>query len=203
MIKSLLITSQFIVWISTITYGQGRTNERQYLDKVDKNGKIQYGLSIIYGTFIQRLAFSSGGFPQHVAIFNADTNETFYLEIKGENSAKKQNDFLFYIKPGFYVILNYGWIKGKLFRTEYHYEPIYKGISSKDIMTRIRNGEVREEDVKPYGFNVSESSLVYIGKWNFSTEVVDLKNEKLELDSRLSLEYKLLDFEKAKINIPD
>lgn len=38
--------------------------------------------AIIYGNFIQRLGFTSGGFPQDIRLENVDTKEIYRFRVK-------------------------------------------------------------------------------------------------------------------------
>jgi hypothetical protein len=69
---------RLIFLIALLTFnaiaGQAQTQAVK-LDKVAKNDSVQKGQGVIYGNFIQRLGFSSGGFPQDIRLRNTETNE--------------------------------------------------------------------------------------------------------------------------------
>lgn len=57
--KKKYITLLFLAFTTIIAQGQNITR----LENFKKGDKISEGQAVIYGTFIQRLGFSSGGFP--------------------------------------------------------------------------------------------------------------------------------------------
>lgn len=83
------------------------------LDKVSNTDNVRDNKSIIYGNFIQRLGFSSGGFPQDIIIHNIDTKEFFKFRVKPTFKSKKENQFCVHINPGDYIIVNYLWTQSK------------------------------------------------------------------------------------------
>src|SRR5690606_38236866 len=83
------------------------------LNSVNVNETISGDNAIIYGTFIQRLGFSSGGFPQDIRIMNVETKEVSSFRVKPTFKSAKQNDFIYFIAPGKYIILNYWWTQSK------------------------------------------------------------------------------------------
>jgi len=77
------------------------------LESVNQNKSIISGTSIIYGSFIQRLGFSSGGFPQDIRIVNRETNEIYAFRDKPAYNSEKENSFCIHIKQDNYYIINY------------------------------------------------------------------------------------------------
>ena len=77
------------------------------LEPVKGKETIKSGESIIYGNFIQRLGFSSGGFPQDIRIVNIESNEIYAFRVKPAYKSAKENTFCSHIKPGKYYLLNY------------------------------------------------------------------------------------------------
>ncbi|WP_218565432.1 hypothetical protein [Sphingobacterium multivorum] len=52
----------------------------KHLTDIASDDGIPKGKAIIYGNFIQRLGFSSGGFPQDIRLINTETKEVLHLE---------------------------------------------------------------------------------------------------------------------------
>lgn len=83
------------------------------LNRVNQRASLQEGKSIIYGNFVQRLGFSSGGFPQEIRLINRDTKEVVSFRVKSTFKSAKENTFIYFIEPGNYAILNYCWTQSK------------------------------------------------------------------------------------------
>lgn len=69
------IITVFLVFLSM----QINAQDLKHLDDVASNDGIPRGKAIIYGNFIQRLGFSSGGFPQDIRLINTETKEVFFI----------------------------------------------------------------------------------------------------------------------------
>src|SRR6187397_3205362 len=82
--------------------------------------------AVIYGNFIQRLGFNSGGFAQDIKIFNPETNKMFSLRVKPTFKSAKENTFCFIIKPGNYKIINYMYVESKVYGGKIFNEPVFK-----------------------------------------------------------------------------
>ena len=104
-------------------------NAQKYkvLNKLSYNSTVKPGTAIMYGNFIQRLGFNSGGFSQEVRIINVDTDEVYSFTVKPTLKSAKENTFIYFIKPGTYAILNYWWAQSKWYGGKVFTEPIYKG----------------------------------------------------------------------------
>ena len=115
------------------------------LNSVSTNETISGDNAIIYGTFIQRLGFSSGGFPQDIRIMNVETKEVFSFRVKPTFKSAKENDFIYFLAPGKYIILNYWWTQSKWYGGTMFTEPIYKDIDATVKQEKkIKSGELQE-----------------------------------------------------------
>ncbi|MBC8035222.1 MAG: hypothetical protein H7Y03_13815 [Chitinophagaceae bacterium] len=161
---------------------------------------VANGEGIIYGLFIQRLGFASGGFGQDIRLLNLDTKEIFSFRVKPTFKSKKENVFFYHIPSGKYAILNYYWTKSKWYGGEVHTESIYR---KSDTISISESGSHDHKDVSYYTFSILPSSLNYVGTWNFASEVVLFSNDKDELDKVLTVTLPLLSFKNAVITIPN
>ncbi len=199
--KSILdkiIISCKVVLIVAV-FGSGFTAKSQLykqLDKQDNGCIIPKGYSVIYGNFIQRLGFSSGGFPQDIRLLNMDTKEIYAFRVKATFKSTKENKFCYIIKPGNYVLLNYWWTKSKWYGGDIYTEPIYK--SSNPALAE-QNSQISNQ----FKFTILENTLNYTGTWHFETESISFTNDKAKLDSSMITKYKFLNFFKANIVLPN
>ena len=174
------------------------------LDKVNTMDTIPTKGAIFYGNFIQRLGFSSGGFPQEIRLINLDTEEIFAFRVKPTFKSSKENIFIYFIKPGKYAILNYYWTKSKWYGGTMFTEPIFKNIDATDgFEQKIKAGEIKIDELKQFTFTITENSLNYLGNWNFEKGLVSFVNNKTAFDNLLKNKYKKLDFSKATIELPN
>ncbi|RXQ95819.1 hypothetical protein EO244_05790 [Ancylomarina salipaludis] len=152
--------------------------------------------AIIYGSFIQRLGFSSGGFPQDISIQN--------LETKASYKSKKENPFIFHIPAGHYKILNYWWTKSQWYGGKVFTEAIFKGIdtSTKTFKKKKESNGILEKDLLQYEFTVEKNRINYLGTWHFNTGLVSFSDDKIQLDKAFKLKFKTFDFDNALISLP-
>lgn len=197
MMKYFAIT--LLIFLALSVNGQ----KLKWLNKLSYNSTIEPGKAIMYGNFIQRLGFSSGGFAQELQIINLDTEELYSFTVKPALKSAKENTFIYFIKPGNYAILNYLWTQSKWYGGKIFTEPIYKGIASTaDLDEKIKSGQISKDELKQFTFSVTENSLTYLGTWHFDKEIVKFKDKKLDLDTPLSKRFKKLNFSQAIIELP-
>jgi hypothetical protein len=174
------------------------------LNSVSTNETISGDNAIIYGTFIQRLGFSSGGFPQDIRIMNVETKEVFSFRVKPTFKSAKENDFIYFLAPGKYIILNYWWTQSKWYGGTMFTEPIYKDIDATvKLEKKIKSGELQEEDFVQFSFTISENTINYLGTWHFDKGLVSFTDEKTKLDNKISDKFKKIDFMNAKTVLPN
>ncbi len=173
------------------------------LEELNSGDTIRTGQAVIYGNFIQRLGFSSGGFPQDIRLINIDTKEILAFRVKPTFKSAKENIFIYSIEPGKYAVLNYWWTQSKWYGGKMFTEPIFKDIdASDDLEQKLKSGEIKTEELKQFIFNILDNSLNYLGTWHFDKGLVSFTDDKTQLDSTLKTKYKKLDFSTAKINLP-
>src|SRR5690606_522589 len=114
------------------------------LDKVRKQDSLWPGESAVYGRFVQRLGFSSGGLPQYVHIRNKITDSIYSLIVKPAYKSARQNTFCAYLPPGDYEILAYHWAKSEWYVSKHHAEQVYKGYVYADILPLLRGREMKK-----------------------------------------------------------
>lgn len=174
------------------------------LDAVGSGDIISKEQCVIYGNFIQRLGFSSGGFPQDIRIMNTDTKEIFSFRVKPTFKSAKENQFIYFLKPGKYIIVNYWWTQSKVYGGTMYAEPIFKGIDATDkFEEKIKSGELKEKDLTSFSFTITENTLNYLGTWHFDKGLVSFTDDKTSLDEKLSKKFKKLDFTNSKTTIPN
>src|SRR5690606_6049788 len=149
-----------LIFLTMFAKGQNFTT----LEEVSSGDTINNGKGIIYGNFIQRLGFSSGGFPQDIRLINLDTKEVLTFRVKPTFKSSKENTFVYYIKPGNYAILNYWWTQSKWYGGKMFTEPIFKNIDATDnFENKISSGQINIDNLDQFTFSISENSLNYLG----------------------------------------
>lgn len=181
--------------------GQGQSYPS--LEGVSSWDTIPEGKAIIYGKFIQRLGFSSGGFAQDIRLINIETNEIVEFTVKPSLKSARENSFMYFIKPGNYAILNYYWTQSTWYGGKIFTEPIFKNIDAMDnLQQKINSGEIKFEKLRQFTFSITENSLNYAGTWHFDTGLVSFTDDKIQLDALKKNKFKKLDFSKADLAIP-
>jgi hypothetical protein len=174
------------------------------LAELGNNESIPSGYAVIYGNFIQRLGFSSGGFPQDIRLINIETKEVLAFRVKPTFKSAKENTFCYVIKPGTYAILNYWWTQSKWYGGKMYTEPIFKGIDATDnLEQKLNSGQIKQEELVQFKFTIVENSLNYLGTWHFDKGLVSFTDDKIPFDSTLKDVYNKLDFSTAKIMLPN
>ncbi len=171
----------------------------QTLEEFGEKEVIPAGYAVVYGNFIQRLGFSSGGFPQDIRLLNLETKEILAFRVKPTFKSAKENTFIYIIKPGTYAILNYWWTQSKWYGGKMFTEPIFKGIDATN--ETVLKQKTREE-LKPFVFSLSENTLNYLGTWHFNTGLVSFTDDKSGLDADIKDSYPKLDFTAASTILP-
>ncbi|EIA08962.1 hypothetical protein [Flavobacterium frigoris] len=195
----ITITTIF-AFLTMFAYGQNMSN----LKELGNNETIPTGQAVIYGNFIQRLGFSSGGFPQDIKIINIETKELYTFRVKPTFKSAKENTFCYTLKPGTYAISNYLWTQSKWYGAKMVTEPVFKNIDATDqIENKINTGKLKEIDFVPFTFTVTENTLNYLGTWHFDTGLVKFTNDKQVFDIKIIDKYKKLDLATAKIVLPN
>ena len=157
-----------------------------------------------YGNFIQRLGFSSGGFPQDIRLINTETKEIFTFRVKPTYKSAKENTFCYILKPGKYAIYNYWWTQSKWYGGKTFTEPIFKNIdNTNNLQAKINSGEIKDKDLLQYTFTVGENSINYLGTWHFDKGLVSFTDDKQNFDIKIAGRFKKLDLSKAETVLPN
>jgi hypothetical protein len=164
---------------------------------------IQSGQGIIYGLFIQRLGFSSGGFPQDIRIVNINTREIFSFRVKPTFKSAKENIFSFHIPPGDYAIIQYWWTQSKWYGGKMFTEPIFKNYAFSEIEAKLKSSEIKEEELEHFKFSIQPNTLNYVGSWHFDKEQVSFSHDKVNIDKKVTKTQTKLNFGNAAISIPN
>jgi hypothetical protein len=165
---------------------------------IETTQTIPSGQAIIYGNFIQRLGFSSGGFPQDVRIINNDTKEIYSLRVKKTFKSSKQNIFCMALKPGNYTIINYWWTKSTWYGGIMHNENIYKDSNG----FKTTNNEMNINNSERFNFTLTPNSLNYVGTWDFDSELIKFINNKELTDITVFKKFKNLKIQNSISNLP-
>lgn len=188
-----------LIFLTMFAKGQNFTA----LNEVSSGETIKNGKAIIYGNFIQRLGFSSGGFPQDIRLINLDTKEVLTFRVKPTYKSSKENTFVYHIRPGNYAILNYWWTQSTWYGCKMFTEPIFKNIDATDnFEKKVGSGQINKDNLEQFTFSISENTLNYIGTWHFDKGLVSFTNDKTEFDILIKSKYKKLDFSNAITVIP-
>ncbi len=173
------------------------------LNSVSQRDTLPAEKSIIYGNFIQRLGFSSGGFPQYIHLINLDTKEIVRFRVKSTFRSAKENTFIYFIEPGNYAILDYSWTQSKWYGGTMFSEPIFQNVdASDDFETRIKSSAIDTNKLRKFTFTILKNSVNYVGTWHFDTGLVSFTDDKETLDDTLKKRYKNLDFSTAQLLLP-
>ncbi len=201
MIKYLFTVLLLIVGLCPNANGQAYKS----LEKAKSSKELNDSTSIIYGLFIQRLGFTSGGFPQEIRLQNIVTQTVYTFNVKATMKSSKENTFCYYIKPGMYKILSYYWTQSKWYGGVMHEESIFKDIdtSTKDYQKAIKRGEVDINKLSSYYIEIRPKSVYYLGTWHFNTGLVSFSDEKISLDEKLKKKFSDIDFENAITTLPE
>jgi len=194
------LTTLIFFFLVTFTKAQNL----KALKAVSSEDAIPTEQAIIYGNFIQRLGFSSGGFPQDIRLINLDTKEVLAFRVKPAFKSAKENAFIYFINSGNYAILNYCWTQSKWYGGKIFTEPIFKGIDATDnLEQKIKSGQIKTEDLKQFTFTITENTVNYLGTWHFDKGLVSFTDDKTQFDIVLKDKYKKLDFSVAEIVLPN
>lgn len=198
--KIKYILTACLILVSIISNGQNFKS----LNEIKRNDTIPSGQAIIYGNFIQRLGFSSGGYPQDIRIINVDTQEIFAFRVKPTFKSAKENMFCYSLNAGTYAVLNYWWTQSKWYGGKMFTEPIFKGIdATENLAKRINTGRINPNELERFIFTVEGNSINYLGTWHFNTGLVSFTDDKDQFDNLLKGSYKRLDFSSAATILPD
>ncbi len=174
------------------------------LRELSSNDSIPTGKAVIYGNFIQRLGFTSGGFPQDMRIANVNTKEVFAFRVKPTFKSAKENLFCYILEPGTYVILNYYWTQSKWYGGKMFVEPIFKGIdATTNLEEKIKSNQINPNDLTRFSFVIEPTGLHYLGTWHFDTGLVSFTDDKTQLDTLIRDKYKRIDVSKARVVLPN
>ena len=194
------LATTILVFLTMFAKGQ----KFKTLGEVSNGDTIPTGKAIIYGNFIQRLGFSSGGFSQDIRIINLDTKEVLAFRVKPIFKSAKENAFICFIKPGNYAVLNYWRTQSKWYGGKTFTEPIFKGIdATDDLEKKINSGQTNKNELVQFTFAITENSLNYLGTWHFDKGLISFTDDKIQFDNLIKSKNKKLDFSAAKIVLPN
>lgn len=193
------LATAFFLFLTIFAKGQNFKT----LNETNNSDTISSEEAIIYGNFIQRLGFSSGGFPQDIRLINIETKEILTFRVKPTYKSAKENTFVYFIKPGKYAILNYWWTKSTWYGGKIFTEPIFKNIDVNDnLEEKIKSGQINQNELEQFTFEITKNSLNYLGTWHFDKGPVSFTDDKMQFDNLVKSKFKKLDFSKAITILP-
>ena len=194
------LTTVFFLFLTIFAKGQNF----EMLNEMNSGDTIPTGKAIIYGNFIQRLGFSSGGFPQDIRIINIETKQVLTFRVKPTFKSAKENTFVCSIKPGKYAILNYWWTKSTWYGGRFFTEPIFKGVDVTDnFEQKIKSGQINQNELEQFTFEIKKNSLNYLGTWHFDKGLVSFTEDKIQFDNLVKSKFKKLNFLEAITVLPN
>lgn len=185
-----------MLFACTIMHAQNKVTDLYHLHP--KAG-VDEGYSLIYGNFIQRLAFSSGGFKQEIKLRETSTGNLYSFNVKSSMRSRKENLFCIEIPPGEYEIVQYFYTKSQWYGSTTYWEPVYKGKKASEL----KKQKITTDSLLRYRFKLEGNNIYYVGTWNFDDELVQFTNDKAETDAEISKKYTLLDFATAITVLPE
>jgi hypothetical protein len=193
------LATAFFLLLTIFAKGQ----DFKTLNETKSGDTISSEEAIIYGNFIQRLGFSSGGFPQDIRLINIETKEVLAFRVKPTYKSAKENTFIYFIKPGKYAILNYWWTQSTWYGGKFFTEPIFKNIDVTDnFEQKIKSGQINQNELEQFTFEITKNSLNYLGTWHFDKGFVSFTDDKMQFDNLVKIKFKKLDFSTATIILP-
>lgn len=174
----------FIVFTLTLFAFASFGQETIRLNDVGSKDTIATGQAVIYGNFVQRLGFKSGGFAQEMYIVNVATKEVMAFRVKPTFKSAKENAFIYHIKPGTYTVFMYQYVESKWYGAKIFKEPVQKA------------------DGGNYTFTIPPNSLVNVGNWNFDKYPGTFNETNGGFNEKMRTDFSKLDFGKAIVVIP-
>ncbi|MES2829767.1 MAG: hypothetical protein V4687_16535 [Bacteroidota bacterium] len=179
MLKALITCTLLLAGV--LCYGQQTTR----LNEVGAKDTVAAGQSIMYGNFIQRLGFKSGGYVQEMYIVNSITKEVLIFRVKPMFKSAKENTFAYHIKPGTYTVFMYQYVESTWYGAKIFKEPVTK------------------TDGSSYTFNIPANSLVNVGTWNFNKNPGTFSPANADFNAKLQAVFSKLDFASSVLVTPE
>jgi hypothetical protein len=193
---------KFILLILLVSFGLAAHTQKMYrLTAVEATGTQKKVSGVIYGKFIQRLSFSSGGFPQDIRMLNLDSQRIYTFRVKGTFKSAKDNIFCYYIPPGIYELVSYWYTQSKWYGGMEFTEPILKIRSDTTIVNQTDSSYFYTYS-NTFRFTVKPGGIHYAGTWDFSNDHAIFRNEKSELDGVIQRNHKKINFSECLITMP-
>ncbi|HEY3385971.1 MAG TPA: hypothetical protein VGK46_05640 [Saprospiraceae bacterium] len=193
-----------ILFVCLTVMAIGQKQKVWVLEEATTLDTIPKGQAIIYGNFIQRFAFSSGGFPQDIQLLDLDKNELLYFRVKPTFKSAKENTFFYFILPGRYAIVKYEYTQSQWYGGMTYAEPIYKGIDATQYMKNKEAANLIDvSQLAQFAFTVEADQLTYLGTWHFDTGLVSFTDDRDAFNLTLKKKYKKLDFTTSKTVLPE
>jgi hypothetical protein len=159
-------------------------------------GIIPDDKGIVYGSCVQRLGFSSGGFGQYVRLYNLSTGKAVRIEVKPAFKSAKQNTFCVALPPGRYALHLYEYTESKWYGGEMHVENLRKA--------PVAAADVPAVAATRYVFTVVPRQLQYLGTWHLDqANQPRFTNDKATTDEHLHGTFKKLPFDGARVAVPE
>jgi hypothetical protein len=155
---------------------------KRVVDKESRN----YKSAMIYGVFVQRLGFSSGGFAQFVQLYNLDSQKYYRLQVKEPFTSAKENFFCAELPIGKYEIRSYNYVRSKWYGGMIYEEPIFKNFDASDTLnSNSLKDSTKALSLERFTFVVTDVAPYYVGLWDFNSGLVKFSSNKEDADEKL------------------
>lgn len=142
---------------------------------------------VVYGVFVQRLGFSSGGIGQYVRLYHLETGRAVNILVKPVAKSRKDNEFCVALPPGRYALQTYQF-----------------GSSGENIRKPRPAPADAPVAATRYVLTVRAGQLQYAGTWHFEQPGTPrFTNDKAVTDTRLRDKFDKLPFEAAATRLPE
>jgi len=191
-----------LIWLISLMFACQAQNAR-FLKNVGDKESRDYKSAMIYGIFVQRLGFKSGGLPQFVKIYNIDQNKEYRLKVKDAFTSRKNTLFCAELPLGNYELRSYIYEKSKWYGGIIYEEQLYKNVDCSDsVKYKAAVDSIGLSSFKRFTFTISEVLAYYAGQWDFGTGIVSFLSDKPTADEKLKRLIHLSDGSNATSILP-
>ena len=170
---------------------------------VDKESR-NYRSPMIYGVFVQRLGFSSGGFAQFILLYHYDDQKYYRLQVKEPFTSAKEILFCAELPTGKYEIRSYNYVHSKWYGGMISEEPIYKNFDATDSLNfNTLKDSTNSLSLERFTFVITDVAPYYVGLWDFNSGLVKFSSNKEYADEKLKRLIHISDGPKAISILPE
>lgn len=196
--KYLLVFCLLI--LTAVGFAQKSKMLKCVVDKESRN----YRSPMIYGVFVQRLGFSSGGFAQFILLYHVDDQKYYRLQVKEPFTSAKENLFCAELPTGKYEIISYNYVHSKWYGGKVYEEPIYKNFDASDSLNfSSLTDSTKSHSLERFTFVITNVAPYYSGLWDFNSGLVKFSFSKELADEKLKRLIHISDGSKAISILPE